>query len=245
MPPTPYMPERIDAWNEALKGKSPEQILAWAAGAFAAGRIAMATSLGAEDQALTAMIATRVPQIEIFTLDTGRLFNETYDLLAETEKQFEIRIKTLFPETEQVAAMVTEHGINLFYESIENRKLCCKVRKIEPLQRELAGLDAWVVGLRAGQSVTREALLPVEWDAGNGLIKISPLAAWTEDQTWDYIKANDVPYHPLHDQGFPSIGCACCTRAIGAGEDVRAGRWWWEQPESKECGLHGRPGFKD
>lgn len=233
--------EQIAAWNEALVDKTPEQILAWAAETFP--NVSMASSLGAEDQALTAMLAQAAPQIGLFTLDTGRLFKESYDLLAETEKRYGLKIKILFPEAERVGAMVAEHGVNLFYESIDNRKLCCRVRKIEPLQRELAGLDAWIVGLRAAQSVTREALKTVEWDEANGLFKISPLAAWSEEQTWDYIKANDVPYHPLHDEGFPSIGCACCTRAIEPGEDVRAGRWWWEQPEHKECGLHGRPGF--
>ena len=151
-------------------------------------------------------------------------------------------IKSYFPETDQVEDMVNSKGINLFYESIENRKLCCQVRKIAPLKRALQGMDAWITGLRREQSVTRTDLKIVEWDASNKLIKINPLLEWSEMQVWDFIKSNNIPYNKLHDQGFPSIGCQPCTRAIAVGEDLRAGRWWWEMPDSKECGLHGGKG---
>jgi phosphoadenosine phosphosulfate reductase len=154
--------------------------------------------------------------------------------------RYGLQIKSFYPDTTQVEEMVNSKGIILFYESIENRKLCCHVRKIVPLRRALTGMDAWITGLRREQSVTRTDLKIVEWDAGNGLIKINPLLEWSEEQVWDFIKNNSIPYNKLHDQGFPSIGCQPCTRAIEKGEDLRAGRWWWELPESKECGLHGK-----
>jgi phosphoadenosine phosphosulfate reductase len=201
-------------------------------------RIALATSLGAEDQVLTDMLAHVAPGVPIFTLDTGRLPQETYDLIDATRKRYGIEIEVLFPDREAVEAMVNQKGVNLFYHSVENRKACCHVRKVIPLRRKLAGLDAWVTGLRREQAVTRQDVQTVEWDQGNGLVKINPLANWSADQVWEYIRRHNVPYNALHDKGYPSIGCAPCTRAVAPGDEVRSGRWWWEEPQHKECGLH-------
>jgi len=229
----------IDLLNANWTGLSAEEILKNALSTFG-DKISFATSLGAEDQVITYLLSKIDKSANIFTLDTGRVFPETYDLLHRTVNRYDLKIKSYYPDTNQVEEMVNEKGINLFYESIENRKLCCHVRKIVPLRRALQGMDAWITGLRREQSVTRTDLKIVEWDAGNGLIKINPLLEWTEEQVWDVIKLNNIPYNKLHDQGFPSIGCQPCTRAIEKGEDLRAGRWWWEMPDSKECGLHGK-----
>lgn len=204
------------------------------------GKIALSSSLGLEDQVLTHIVCGIDKGTKIFTLDTGRLFPETYDLIHRTNKKYDIRMQVYFPEAAQVEEMVNTKGINLFYESIENRKECCRIRKMEPLKRAFAGLEVWICGLRREQSITRKDMQPIEWDKANGLIKLNPLIDWTETQVWDYIKANKIPYNPLHDKGFPSIGCQPCTRAVMKGEDTRAGRWWWENPDTKECGLHKR-----
>ncbi|MBN2742944.1 phosphoadenosine phosphosulfate reductase [Breznakibacter xylanolyticus] len=227
----------IQILNERFRNSDPQTILTYFI-EHLGSKIALSSSLGAEDQVLTHMVAGIHPETKIFTLDTGRLFPETYDLIDRTSKRYKINIQVYFPEAEKVQEMVNKHGINLFYDSIEHRKLCCGVRKLEPLKRAFAGLQAWICGLRAEQSVTRQQIGVVEWDEGNKLIKINPLAHWTEQQVWDYIKANKIPYNPLHDKGYPSIGCLPCTRAVMEGEDVRAGRWWWENPDTKECGLH-------
>jgi phosphoadenosine phosphosulfate reductase len=229
----------IDQLNELWSGLTAEEILTKVLELFG-NKVTFATSMGAEDQVITHILAKLSKSANIFTLDTGRVFPETYDLLHRTVNRYGLQIKSFYPDTTQVEEMVNSKGINLFYESIENRKLCCHVRKIVPLRRALTGMDAWITGLRREQSVTRTDLKIVEWDGGNGLIKINPLLEWTEEQVWDYIKNNSIPYNKLHDQGFPSIGCQPCTRAIKKGEDLRAGRWWWEMPDSKECGLHGK-----
>ena len=229
----------IDHINEQLTGKSPQEVIAWFLNDFE-GKVAFSTSLGAEDQAITKMIADIDKTAHIFTLDTGRLFPETYDLMDRTAKKYDITIRVMFPDAARVEEMVNSKGINLFYDSVENRKLCCHIRKIEPLKRAFKGLDAWICGLRREQSVTRKDMKLVEWDENNGLLKVNPLIDWTEAHLWEYIKQNHIPYNPLHDKGFPSIGCQPCTRAIMPGEDVRAGRWWWENPETRECGLHKR-----
>lgn len=223
--------------NQLLQGKPAEEVITWFLKDFN-GKVALSTSLGAEDQALTYMISQVDKTADVFTLDTGRLFPETYDLIDLTSKKYGISIRVMFPDAARVEAMVSEKGINLFYDSIENRKLCCHIRKIEPLKRAFSGLDAWICGLRREQSVTRKDMQLVEWDENNGLIKVNPLIDWTEEQLWSYLKLNFIPYNKLHDAGFPSIGCQPCTRAVMPGEDVRAGRWWWENPETKECGLH-------
>ncbi len=230
-------PDEIKKLNNELYNASAEEILKRVLALFG-NKIALSSSLGAEDQVLTDMVLKINPNARIFTLDTGRLFPETYDLIDRTSKKYKTSIEVFFPNNEKVQEMVNAKGINLFYESVDNRKLCCHIRKIEPLQRAFASLDAWICGLRASQSVTRIDIGVVEWDSNNNLVKVNPLAKWTEQQVWDYIKEHKVPYNVLHDKGFPSIGCQPCTRAIMHGEDVRAGRWWWENPESKECGLH-------
>lgn len=223
--------------NQLLAGRQAEEVLHWFLTEYD-GKVAFSTSLGAEDQVITHMIASIDKSAEVFTLDTGRLFPESYDLIDLTSKKYGLNIRIMFPDAVKVEEMVNSKGINLFYESIENRKQCCHVRKIEPLKRAFQGLDAWICGLRREQSVTRKDIQLVEWDESNGLIKINPLIDWTESQVWDFIRMHHIPYNKLHDQGFPSIGCQPCTRAIMPGENVRAGRWWWENPESKECGLH-------
>jgi phosphoadenosine phosphosulfate reductase len=227
----------ISDWNQLFSSASAEQVISWALEHFG-NKIAFSTSMGAEDQAILHIIAGLDKTTNVFTLDTGRLFPETYDLIDITSKKYGLPIKTYFPDTKQVEEMVNNKGINLFYESVENRKHCCHVRKIEPLKRAFAGLDAWICGLRREQSITRTDLQMFEWDNKFGLIKINPLINWTEERLWDFIERNNIPYNRLHDKGFPSIGCLPCTRAVEPGEDVRAGRWWWENPETKECGLH-------
>ncbi len=233
-------PEKnIAQFNQQFAGKSPEFVLTYFLHAYS-GRIALSSSLSIEDQMLTDLIANIAPATRIFTLDTGRLFPETYSLIERTRMKYPITLEVFFPDAAEVENMVREYGINLFYESAELRKKCCHVRKIQPLKRAFQGLEVWICGLRREQSVTRHDMQLIEWDASNGLIKLNPLIDYTEAQVWEYIKTNQVPYNKLHDRGFPSIGCQPCTRAIEPGEDVRAGRWWWENPEQKECGLHKR-----
>ena len=200
--------------------------------------IALATSFGAEDQVLTDMVCKISKSPMIFTLDTGRLPEETYEVMEATRKKYGVKIEILFPEHKKVEEMVNENGPNLFYGSIEARKLCCRIRKIEPLKRKLSESQAWICGLRTEQSVTRTGLNKIEWDDAFGLIKVCPLADWSAERVWEYIRKYDVPYNKLHDEGYPSIGCEPCTRAVKPGENIRAGRWWWEEPEHKECGLH-------
>ncbi|MCV2218740.1 phosphoadenylyl-sulfate reductase [Thauera sp. Sel9] len=207
-----------------------------------AGELTFANSFGAEDMVLTDLILSNALPIEVFSLDTGRLPAETYTLMGEVEQRYGTRLKVFFPDSSSVENFVRSHGINAFYDSIELRKACCGVRKMEPLRRALAGKKAWITGLRAAQSVTRSGLPLREFDQGNGLEKLNPLSDWSETEVWAYIRINEVPYNALHDQFYPSIGCAPCTRAIALGEDVRAGRWWWEDPETKECGLHAKKG---
>ena len=230
----------ITSLNERFRGVKTTEILTYFVNHFR-DRIAFASSLGAEDQVLTHMIAAIDPKVKIFTLDTGRLFPETYDLIERTNSRYKIKMEVYFPDANKVEPMVKEKGINLFYESVENRKLCCHIRKIEPLHRALEGFEVWMTGLRRDQSVTRNHFSLVEIDDNNhGRVKINPLIDWSESDIWDYIKKHNIPYNKLHDRGFPSIGCQPCTRAIQPGEDLRAGRWWWEMPEHKECGLHQR-----
>ena len=206
------------------------------------GELAFANSFGAEDMVLTDLILANALPITVFSLDTGRLPAETYTLIGEVEQRYGTKLEIYFPDAGAVETFVRSHGINAFYDSVELRKACCGVRKMEPLRRALAGRKAWITGLRAAQSVTRAGLPVRETDTANGLEKLNPLSDWTETEVWAYIRMNEVPYNALHDQFYPSIGCAPCTRAIAVGEDVRAGRWWWENPETKECGLHVKEG---
>lgn len=228
---------KTEELNKKISKSKPEEVLKYFLAEYR-NRIAFASSMGAEDQVITDMIVKIDPHVKIFTLDTGRLFPETYELIENTNKKYYINIKIFFPDKAIVEKIVNEKGINLFYRSVENRKLCCSIRKKQPLKRALHGMDVWICGLRREQSITRYATPLVEWDEENGLIKLNPLFEWNEHQVWDYIKKNNVPYNILHDKGFTSIGCQPCTRAIKPGEDMRSGRWWWEETENKECGLH-------
>ena len=197
-----------------------------------------ASSLAAEDMVLTDMILRAKLPITIFSLETGRLHKETLGMLDRIKETYDYEVKLYKPEAAAVDAYVQQHGLNAFYDSVELRKECCRIRKVEPLRRALAGNKAWITGQRRAQSTTRAELAVQEEDAAHGMTKFNPLADWSEEDVWNYIRSNNVPYNPLHDKGYPSIGCEPCTRAIQPGEDVRAGRWWWENPESKECGLH-------
>ena len=199
---------------------------------------ALASSLSAEDMVLTDLIAKHAPTIEIFTLDTGRLHAETYRLLQQVADHYDLRIRVVYPNNEALERLVAENGINGFFNSVAKRKACCEVRKVEPLRRALAGKRAWITGLRRAQGPTRARLPLQEHDAVNGLEKINPLSDWQEQDVRAYLHVFGVPYNALHDRGFPSVGCEPCTRAVTPGEDIRAGRWWWEEPGGKECGLH-------
>ena len=220
------------------KAEAVRTVLAAIAAKHGAGAV-LASSLSAEDMVLTDLIARDRLPIGIFTLDTGRLPAETYDLLAETAKHYpNTPVSVIFPEAADVQTFVVRFGINGFYDSVEARKACCGARKVAPLNRALTGKAAWITGMRAAQSATR-AELPVEdFDSDRGIPKYNPLSDWSEAEVWAYVRHFQVPYNALHDRFYPSIGCAPCTRSITPGEDVRAGRWWWENPESKECGLH-------
>jgi len=200
-------------------------------------QVAFSTSLGLEDQVITDIIAREDLPVRIFTLDTGRLFNETYELIDCTRARYKRPIEVYFPDTARVEELTRAKGFTSFYESVENRKECCHIRKVEPLNRALRGVTVWVTGLRAGQSDNRKDIPLLEWDNGRGIYKYNPLVRWTHPDVLEHLSRHDVPYNPLHDRGFISIGCAPCTRAIEPGEDARAGRWWWEQSQ-KECGLH-------
>jgi phosphoadenosine phosphosulfate reductase len=226
----------LDRMRALLADYQPAEIIEWAVETFSP--LSLATSLGAEDQVLTHLTAIHRHPITIFMLDTGRLFEETYALLEETQSQYDIHVDSYFPEPFDVEEAINENGHNYFRKSVEFRKHCCFIRKVKPLRRALEGQEAWITGLRREQSPTRNAVQPVEWDDANGLYKVNPLWRWTHDQVWDFIHTHHIPYNALHGQGFPSIGCAPCTRAIAPGEDARAGRWWWETPEQKECGIH-------
>ena len=222
--------------NEKLLESSTKEIISYFVENFK--NVALSSSLGVEDQVLTDLLLKEDKNANIFTLDTGRLHPETYDVMDATNLKYQIKINVFFPQNQMVQELYQTQGINGHYESIDNRKRCCNIRKIEPLKRALKNVDIWITGLRASQSITRTDMPLVEYDAAFDVIKVNPLIKWSETDVWDYIKENRVPYNKLHDKGFPSIGCAPCTRAIKEGEDVRAGRWWWENPEHKECGLH-------
>jgi phosphoadenosine phosphosulfate reductase len=203
--------------------------------------VALASSFGAEDMVLTDMIARHALPIRIFTLDTGRLPEPTYALIDRTRAHYALTIDVHYPDRVLLERYVREQGANGFYQSVPLRQQCCAIRKTEPLSRALVGSGAWITGQRRAQAISRQALEVEEFDAARGMPKFNPLAEWSQDEVWAYVRAHDVPTNALHAQGYPSIGCAPCTRAVGPGEDVRAGRWWWEAPEHKECGLHRRP----
>ncbi len=227
----------IQGLNQQLEGKSPQQVLEWALSEFHP-KISLASSFGAEDMVLTDMLRKINPNSRIFALETGRLHQETYDLVDKAREKYG-DFEIYYPNTARLEEITRSHGLNLFYKSMTLRKLCCEVRKVEPLNRALSELDAWITGLRRDQASTRVAVQKVEVDAlHKGIIKVNPLADQTSEDIWRYIRKNNVPYNALHDNGYPSIGCEPCTRAVKPGEDPRAGRWWWEPREASECGLH-------
>lgn len=233
------MNETLASLNAAIEGKSEIESLAVLADLFP-GEVVFSTSLGYEDQVISDLILKNNTNIGIFTLDTGRLFAETYMTLQKTNNRYDTKIKVYYPQTDAVENMVSTKGPLSFYESIENRKECCFIRKVEPLNRALKGAKIWVTGIRAEQSGNRHDMPRLEWDEAHQLFKFHPILDWTFEQVKHYVKSNGIPYNPLHDKGFVSIGCAPCTRAIQEGEDFRAGRWWWEDESKKECGLHAK-----
>jgi phosphoadenosine phosphosulfate reductase len=231
----------IQKLNAEYELKSAEDLLRWAAKSFPSGLV-LASSFGAEDVVLIDLLSKIDPAVRIVTLDTGRLPEETYQVMDAVRRRYGVKIEVFFPDAARVESLVRAKGLYSFRESIENRKECCRIRKVEPLKRALAGAQAWITGLRRDQTAARQRLDKLEIDGTHGgIVKLSPLADWTEEKTWGYIKKNQVPYNRLHDLGFRSIGCEPCTRAVKPGEDVRSGRWWWENPGHKECGIHPEP----
>ncbi|MBM2852678.1 MAG: phosphoadenosine phosphosulfate reductase [Candidatus Nitrosotenuis sp.] len=231
-----FTQEEIDKINSKLN--TPEDALRWAFDTLH-DKVAKASSFGAEDAVITDMMIKLNPKARFFTLDTGRLNQETYDVMDRISKKYDIHFEVMFPDTEEVQQMVRIKGINLFYESIENRKLCCEIRKVKPLNKILSTLDGWITGLRHDQNENRQKASMIEIDKMHGgILKINPLIDWTWEQTVNYVKEHKLPYNKLLDMGYTSIGCEPCTRAIKPGEDLRAGRWWWESDTHKECGLH-------
>lgn len=231
-----FTQEQVDQLNSKIN--TTNEALQWVSDNLHP-RVAKASSFGAEDAVIMDIMLKINPKFRFFTLDTGRLPQETYDIMDVVRKKYNITIEVLFPDTREVEDMVREKGMNLFYESVENRKLCCEIRKVHPINRMLSTLDGWITGLRRDQTEVRKDVNIFQIDNGHGgILKINPIIDWTWDQIQDYIKKNNLPYNSLLDKGYPSIGCEPCTRAIKPGEDLRAGRWWWEQGENKECGLH-------
>jgi phosphoadenosine phosphosulfate reductase len=228
-----------DLGADAAEAWSAEEILTWAIGKFHP-RLALSCSFGnPEGMVLLDMMHRIEPASRVYVLDTGRLHQATYDLIDRVRDRYDKPIEVVFPDAEAVQGMVRAHGMNLFYESLEKRRLCCHLRKVEPSRRFLAGLDAYVTGLRRGQNVTRSDARRLETDETfAGIWKLNPLVDWSADEVWSYVRRHDVPVNRLHAEGYPSVGCAPCTRAVKPGDDPRSGRWWWENAETRECGLH-------
>lgn len=231
----------LELLKQRFGNLDPESALAKIAEMFGT-RAILSSSLAVESQVLTHMWCKVNPKPRVFVLDTGRLHEQTYETLNESMKFFGIKYEVMYPDAAEASAMVNQHGPNLFFESVEKRKLCCHVRKVEPMRKILSTAEAWITGLRRDSSVTRADLQKVEWDESNGLIKFNPIADWNTTQVWDYVRTHKLPFNSLQEKGFPSIGCAPCTRAIKPGEEERAGRWWWETPETRECGIHLQDG---
>jgi len=229
--------DKVSSIQKANQSLSIDDTLSFLAEQFP-GKVVFSTSFSFEDQAISHIILSNHLPIKIFTLDTGRLFPETYSVWRSTNEKYNTRVQAYYPDTMMIENYVSEKGPNAFYESVENRKECCHIRKVVPLKRALKGNEIWITGLRAEHSADRHDMAQVEWDETNNVIKYHPLLYWTTAEVKQFINKNDIPYNPLHDKGFVSIGCAPCTRAIRPGEDFRAGRWWWEDNSKKECGLH-------
>ena len=232
-------PINIESLSSLIENKTEAESLRSLAELFP-NQVAFSTSLGYEDQVITDFIFRHNLPIRVFTLDTGRMFAETYQVLQKTNIKYDTKIEVLFPKTAPIEQLLNQKGPFSFYDSVENRKECCFIRKVEPLNRALEGVKIWVTGIRAEQSPNRQTMTQIEWDESHQLFKFHPLMNWSFEEVKQYVKTQNVPYNPLHDKGFVSIGCAPCTRAVREGEDFRAGRWWWEDQSKKECGLHGR-----
>jgi thioredoxin-dependent adenylylsulfate APS reductase len=229
----------VEDLADSYELREPVDVLEWALNCFAPGRVAICTSFQVDGMVVLDMAWRIDPHVRVFTIDTGRLPPETYDLIERVRERYRLEIEVYTPASIDIEELVNQHGPNLFYRSVPLRLACCDVRKVRPLRRVLDTLDAWVTGLRREQSTTRAGIRVLELDEEHpGVVKINPLAKWSEEQVWAYVRANDVPYHPLYDQGYRSIGCAPCTRAVQSGESARAGRWWWEAAARKECGMH-------
>ncbi|WP_432517903.1 phosphoadenylyl-sulfate reductase [Saccharolobus islandicus] len=232
--------EELDSLNKWFEDKEPLEVLKWGIEKFHP-KIVLACSLQAEDLVILDMLSKVVEKPKVFIIDTGRLHQESYELIEEINKKYNTDLRIYFPDYKEVEALVNKHGINLFYRSVELRKACCEVRKVLPLRRALEGMQAWITGLRREQNFTRGGIKKIEIDEVNGgIVKLNPLADWTWEQVWEYIKKNNAPYNKLYDKGYKSIGCVPCTRPVKPWEHPRAGRWWWEQNSDKECGLHYR-----
>ena len=236
---------KVSELSKALRARAEDSISQLRAALAEFKNVCYANSLGSESMVLTDLIWGSVPEIEIFSIDTGRLYPETYDLIERVQRRYGRALRIYYPDADSLEGWVGTNGINGFRDGIEQRLGCCAIRKVEPFRRAVSGRAAWVTGIRRGQSASRAVAAPVEWDGEYGLHKVSPLLDWSEKEIWEYIRRKRLPYNILHDSGFPSIGCAPCTRAVQPGEDQRSGRWWWEHSESRECGLHphGQVGF--
>ncbi|PKM50601.1 MAG: phosphoadenylyl-sulfate reductase [Firmicutes bacterium HGW-Firmicutes-7] len=228
----------LEQLNESYMDKSPQEVIKCGIQNIGKDKLVLASSLSIEDQVITHMLLEIEPNARIFFIDTGRHYQETYNVMNSSMERYRFKYEVYSPSNEKLEDMICKHGPNLFYESIALRKKCCTIRKVEPLQRVLSTSNGWICGLRRGQSQDRERIELFEWDAQNKIFKINPLAHWSEEQTWDYMRRENLPYNSLHLKGYPSIGCQPCTRAVEEGEDIRSGRWWWENSEHKECGLH-------
>jgi phosphoadenosine phosphosulfate reductase len=230
----------VSQLSKALRQRADDSISRLRNAVSEFGNVCYANSLGSESIVLTDLVWGSVPEIEIFSIDTGRLYPETYDLIERVQQRYGRALTIYYPQAAPMEGWVAENGINGFRNGLDQRRGCCAIRKVEPFRRAIAGRNAWVTGIRRGQSASRALAAPVEWDATYGLHKVSPLLDWSDNEIWEYIRKKRLPYNTLHDSGFPSIGCAPCTRAVQAGEDERSGRWWWERSDSRECGLHPR-----
>lgn len=234
----------LDEWEAGelavqYDDQEPEEVIRWVLETFPQPRVALCTSFQIDGMAILDMAWRINPDVRIFTVDTGRMPDETLQLIERVKEHYGIEVETYHPDAEQVRAMIGQHGVDLFYKAVPLRLTCCEVRKVRPLVRVLEGLDAWITGLRRDQWATRSNIRKIELDHDHGgIVKINPLADWTEEEVWDYVRSNNVPYHPLYEQGYTSIGCAPCTRAVEPGADARSGRWWWETNAPKECGMH-------
>lgn len=235
---------KLEFLNDKFKDAPPQDSIGYVLEKVGKEKVVLASSLSIEDQILTDMIIKVTSEARIFFIDTGRHFQETYDLIGQSMKKYHFKYEVYSPESRDVEELVSQYGPNLFYESIDLRKKCCEYRKVKPLNRALSNAEAWICGLRRDQSVTRQKTEIFEWDHNHKLLKVNPLVHWSEDQVWEYLKKESVPFSKLYERGFQSVGCQPCTRGVAPGEELRSGRWWWESPDKKECGLHV-PGYSD